>query len=280
MHTRQVACGTDRDGNTQYTTEIYYTTEHRTHRECWTAYTNIGDSHDVSRAFFGDITQNFGGKITTERPHKSGFDSGDPNAYVAYNKTGYIYPVTSKRSWTNRVKAAPSLFSFSKVPDGSPVFEWPENPDWLHSQRLLGTAAKDFNLLEVDRMNARLGPRKHVNVILVGFGSKDISLAELQRAKWVGGKKNDLVICYGDTWAKVFGWSDSEICKRDIESIMLERSPDRLAKIEKEINGRLSHQGLVGIRLHHNRAASLVLCGLHAHLDRSTGSLLHLGRTE
>lgn len=243
MHTRQVASGTDSNGNTTYTTEVYYTTEYRTHREHWVAYTTIPDDHEISKEFFQEITANFGGKITTETPYKSGFHEGDRNIYVAYRKTDYIYPVTALKSWENRIKAAPTLFSFIKVPEDAPVAPWPKNPNWRQSERLIGQANADFNILDLDRLNARIGAKKKINLIIIGFGDKDSSIAELQRAKWVGGKKNDLVICYGGqsrmkpNWVKVFGWSDSEICKRNIESIFLDNLPgtDLLLKIEQEI---------------------------------------------
>ena len=107
----------------------------------------------------------------------------------------------------------------------------------------MGTALATVDILEFDRMNSRLGPHKQVNVILIGFGSRDSSFAEWQRAKWIGGKKNDLVLCYGGSkdghpaWAKVFGWSDSEICKRNLETILLQNKIDTkvLPLLEKEI---------------------------------------------
>lgn len=243
MHTRQVASGTDKDGNTQYTTEIYYTTEYRTHPEHWVAYTSIPDEHEITREFYQEIVNNFGGSIDTEQPHKGGFYSGDKNAYVAYKRNDYIYPVTALKSWSNRVKAAPTLFSFAKVPIDVAVYKWPENPDWQESQRLIGRAVSDFNLLEFDRMNARLGSSKRVNVIMVGFLDNDSGCADWQRAAWIGGKKNDLVLCYGGvekgkrSWARVFGWSDSEICKRNLESLLLSTNKGNglLKLVEQEI---------------------------------------------
>ena len=75
MHTRTVGSGKNQR------TEIYYTTEYRTHPEHWTAYTTIPDEHDIDRAFFEEITKNFGGTIATEQPYKSGFYSGDRKAH-------------------------------------------------------------------------------------------------------------------------------------------------------------------------------------------------------
>jgi hypothetical protein len=230
---------TDSKGNTYTTT--YYTTEHRTHPEHWTAYTQY-DEHEIDQSFFEQICQNFQ-DYSTENGHKSGFDSGDPNIYVTRNKTGFIYPTTLLKHWDNRLKAAPSVFSFVKVPTNVNVYPWPRNPDWRVSQRLLGTA-KQFDQLEFDRMNSRLGPKKKVNVIMVGWDKDDTTIADWQEAKWHGGEKNDLVICFGGmtknkpaTWTHVFGWSESFLAKRDIETLMLKYpvSPQLLYLIEQEV---------------------------------------------
>ena len=167
------------------------------------------------------------GRRTTGE-HNSRMIAGDPNDYTADpSKTHWIEPVTKKVSWENKVKAAPSVFSFIKVPTNVPVFSWPENPDPFHSQRVLGTAGKYISTLEWDKLNAYLGGRKKINLIIVGFDSSDSMLGQYQQAKWIGGKKNDLVITVGGKdlkkpdWCFTFGWTDSELSKQDITSYVL-----------------------------------------------------------
>lgn len=208
-------------------TVTYYTTHYRTHKEYWTAETTLNQEFRVEAGYFNEIVKNFGGRITGEYVHKRGFDSGDSNIYTARNETGYLYPVTAHRSFENRIKAAPSLFSFAKIPAKAEVFHYPANRHWNQSDRLIGTAAKTVDILEWDRMNSRLGPLKLVNVIMAGFGDKPADAAQWQQAAWIGGKKNDLVLCYGGpdalrpSWAMVFGWTEAEKVKRDLESVLL-----------------------------------------------------------
>lgn len=237
-HTRTVGSGKNRR------TEVYYTTEYRTHPEYWTADTDVGWEPEISHSDFDDFAQKFGGKIDTRDGHKSGFHSGDRNIYVCDNKTGYLHPVTVWRHWENRIKAAPSTFSFPSVPTNAPVFNYPKNDDGLaRSDRLLGTARDTINRLEFDRMNTRLNPKKQVNVIIIGFGNRPASIAQLQQAKWLGGKKNDIVLCYGGSdpmkpsWAKVFSWTDKEVCERTLETILLTHTTDTtiIPVIESEI---------------------------------------------
>jgi hypothetical protein len=65
-----------------------------------------------------------------------------------------------------------------------------------------------------------------------------------QQAAWIGGRKNDLVVCFGGgnhveapAWVYVFGWSESAVCKRNLESLMIGEplSLSLLSKLEREI---------------------------------------------
>jgi hypothetical protein len=230
-HTRTVGSGKNQR------TETYYTTEHTTHYEHWTVSRNFGAYEDVQRieeGLYSQIYNKFGSiinqKDTQRTTHFGGhYDGGDRNIYITHNNTGYLYPVTVNRSFENRVKASPTLFSFAKVPTNITVYPWPENPDWMESGRLLGTASALIDQYKFDCMNTRLGPSKRVNVIVVGFGNKPQEYGQWQQAKWIGGKKNDLVLCFGGgsktkpaDWSYVFGWSESELVKKNLQSILLE----------------------------------------------------------
>lgn len=241
MHTRTVGSGKDAH------TEIYFTTEHRTHPEHWKAARDFGRGHTdeipITQKEHDEIAKQFGGVIVEVRGSRPGFDSGDRNDYHVKNTSGIAFPTTKTAIFENRVRCSPSLFSYQEVPKGSPVHEWPANPDWKRSGRLLGTATR-VPIADWDRMCSRLGPRKKVNVIAVGFmPGADSSAAQLQEAKWVGGKKNDLVICYGGdpehpSWARSFGWTESMLVKRNLETIVMESGfkLETLPLIEEEIS--------------------------------------------
>lgn len=225
---------TDSKGNSR---QVFDHNEKRytTHYESWDCDSSIDTNYTITRNKHEEMTKNFGGHRETRHVYKSGFYSGDHNIYVAPNRTGYIYPITTWKMWENRVKAAPSLFSYTEVPPGSHVLEYPTNKSpWL-SDRVMGTC--EVNRLEWDRMNARLGALKKVNVIIIGFSGQDSMIAHLQESKWVGGKKNDLVLCYGDGWAYVFGWTEKDIVKANLSSLLVNNRVDTslIPKIEQEI---------------------------------------------
>lgn len=236
MHTRTVGSGKNAR------TEVYFTTEHRTHYEHWTTQGTL-DSYRITHNFYNVIAERFGCVPKKTRAYKSGFDGGDPNIYVATNITGHVIPTVDVRQWTNKVQASPSVFSFVKVPESIKVYEYPPNPSVWESGRLLGTA-KAVGIYEWDQMNARLGPTKKVNVIMVGFpAGTETMIGQYQQAKWIGGKKNDLVITYAGSpgqkpeWVFTFGWTEQEIVKRNLDQIVANMTIDKdlIPQIEEEV---------------------------------------------
>jgi hypothetical protein len=244
VHIETYSCGTDANGNSITCTRTYTTTEYDTHPLHWEAAISFGNwqrNWDISYEKYIEIQRQFGGKYQNgpkqDFNHGGSFYSGDNNTYVTANEKDVIVPATTQVHFENRIKASPSVFSFAPVPTNIPVFAYPYSYQLFASERLLGNARNDIDLLAFDQLNARLGPPKRINLIMVGFGAKDSSIAEWQRAAWIGGKKNDLVLCYGDTWAKVFGWTESELVKRNLESILLDNKKNNaiLPLIEAEV---------------------------------------------
>ncbi len=214
-------------------TVTYFTTEYEYHPEHWRAYLDFGSENrsiKITHDYYSQIKKEFGATIVDggkqNASHIGGRRySGDNNIYKTPNLTGFFRPVTQIKSFENRIKAARSVFSFAPPPANASIFSYPRNNDPFRSDRLLGLAKQHIGDYDWDSLNARLGPRKFVNLILVGF-SGDTDLSQYQESLWLGGKKNDLVMTYGFdgtkvTWARVFGWSESDVCKRNLESIML-----------------------------------------------------------
>lgn len=238
----RVPSGTDENGMTTYR-RVYvgWHYEYRTHEPKWYIETDLGQTIGVSQSFANNVSSNFGNWVASHWDRYRYFE-GDINRYLSVNRTSFLQPVTKMFTFENRAKAAPSRFSFKKVPKEIPVFEYPENKNAFASDRLLGTAKQTINLFEFDRMNSRLGPVKFVNVIMIGFGDQPQSIVDSQRSKWYGGKKNDLVLCYGGpdplrpSWVSVFGWSQENI-DQPLLAIMASSNMDTsiLPAIEKTI---------------------------------------------
>jgi hypothetical protein len=262
-HPRWVERYTKHHSETYYTgsgknrtshTRHWTTTEYDTHYEKWVAHRDFGtydNTKIIEESEFIEISQKFGGKLYKDgKQSYNNFDgihvSGDRNIYSIDNVNSYVIPVTITRSFENKIKAAPSLFSFAKVPETVKVFPWPDNEEnWRQSNRLLGTSSVFIDPYKWDCLNSKLGPTKRVNLIMIGFLNEGIEYARWQEAHWIGGKKNDLVICYGGgtlkqkpKWAYVFGWTEKEIVKKNLESIILNNyiNNDILPLIQSEVS--------------------------------------------
>jgi hypothetical protein len=77
----------------------------------------------------------------------------------------------------------------------------------------------------------------------VGFVEENMEISKYQESAWMGGKENDLVICFGvdsngkASWSYVFGRSMSELAKKNIETLFLthEINDDILYLVSSEI---------------------------------------------
>lgn len=228
----------------------HYETRHRNHEQYFTKTIWFGAEskiNNICEADYIDIANKFGNEIKTINANRKGFDGGDNNYYVCINKTGYCIPATTIKNFTNKIKASPSSFSFKKVPEDAPVFEYPKCKNMWVSDRLLGDAANKISILEFDKLNSELGPTKEVNIIIIGFNNADSKLGKIQESKYLGGKKNDVIICYGYAplegnipnicWTYCFSYCKNEQMKRNIENIFKNYPIDDtiLPLIKKEI---------------------------------------------
>jgi hypothetical protein len=240
--TYTVTTGSGENQRTETKTRMVHKSED--HSPYWECVVNYGKNTEIYRIDESEFKQHCNVFNVTQpksvegfRPH---FDHGDKNDYWAENKNNATIPAHKVVGFTNRVKACQSTFSYSSVPKDIPVFIYPESNDWRQSNRLLGTSKKHFSITAWDSLNSELGPRKKVNLIAVGF-TKDSMLGQYQEAKWFGGKKNDVVICYGPLndgkpeWAYCFGWTERNIVKKNLETLFLEKTPnDKLIPLIRE----------------------------------------------
>jgi hypothetical protein len=241
-------------GNGRYRTESYtYTVQvfdhweptTRWHNEHWKMFSNIDTTYSISKPKYIEMVTKLGGDIAVAGDrrtgeHNSKMIGGDPNDYVAINKTGWIEPVNKGDYFENRLKAARTVFAFQKITDKEALSLniplYPSHFDAFLSNRLMGTAPKFIDKFKWEQLNGELGPYKKINLICIGFDSPDSDLADKTLAYWKYPKKNDFIIFFGQNWSKVFSWSDSEIAKKNVETLFLNpNDPQLLEKIKTEI---------------------------------------------
>ena len=124
-------------------------------------------------------------------------------------------PVAKEESYTNYIKGAPnSVFNKSQMTymnKYSPMIPpYPEVYDYHRANRVLvhGTPIQDIKAWNT-RLSEELkvlGPKKQANVVLLFTKETNIWYAEAVNAKWLGGKKNDIVIVVSSADGKKIEW--------------------------------------------------------------------------
>lgn len=172
-------------------------------KECQTCYEH---SHDV--AWEASATT---GKVvfwdTCNRPHSS------PPA-----RWGAIYvgePTAEEHAFTNYIKGNPASILRRGAVSPALLAQVPEYPavfDYYRARRFidLGVAGVDVAALdhELSFINAQLGAKRQVNIIVIVTREPDPTFAEAVRQKWLGGKKNDVVVVVGAPAFPAIGWVD------------------------------------------------------------------------
>ena len=217
------------------------------HEEYAVAYSNIDTSYRISKSKYLEFLKDFGGekKVKGDRStsnRSSHSIKGDDYDYVTVNSNNPVIPVTKRVAFENRLKAG-SVWDKVPPPAELNIPDRPENDNPWRSNRLLGIAKNDFSILELDKLNAVLGPTKKIDINIVGFDSDNSMMGQHVESKWKGGNKNSLTIVYCRKESKrpnmvhCFGWSKSDICKENIEHILMNNDlgDDVVPLIQEEI---------------------------------------------
>lgn len=211
----------------------------RWHSDSYDVSTTL-NSFSISKSKYEELKKEYknessvlGDRTTSE--HNSRMIAGDRYDRIS-NAGNVITPITCKRSVENRLlHADKNVYSFAEIPEGKWIQPYPASSDPFTSNRLINVPT--IQIKDWDILNSTVGPVKKVNLILINFSTSDTSELEYVKSKWIGGKKNDLILCKGVGWTKVFGWSDADICKRNLETILLKNELDKniIPLIEKEV---------------------------------------------
>lgn len=194
-HSYQCNCTTDRD--TQVTS-------------CNTCYEH---SHDIE---FTATTSN------DEIAYSSGHLSPGSSAPDRWNAIRLREPTAIEHTYTNYILASPDTIlkrhGVARRYRGR-LLAYPRVRDHYRSQRVLGNARvpKMFEVNDLlSEVNADLGRRYQVNVILVLTRESNPEYAEALREHWLGGKKNDVIVVVGMprypdiAWVRVLTWSERQ----------------------------------------------------------------------
>lgn len=226
-------------------------TEVRTqhHQDRWWLRTNVEEEIEISQSLYNSLIEKYNLTVASQPGHRPNFHRGDRNDYISqvpHVMEAHLIPVNITKTWSNKLKVNPhTLFSFLDVSDeevrAHNLMPYPYDSNPLSSSRIR-TLNSSITTYQWDQFNSYVGPLKKVNVFLIEFSEDStIETGHLQQSLWRNGKKNDLVICVGgpqdNRWSYVFGWSDSELAKSNIQSIILENelTPEIIPMLTNEI---------------------------------------------
>ena len=233
--TREVASGTDSNGNTTYTTETYDCSYIDYHPERWWKQDSNGDTHSISKGEYLHLRGLWGGQ--TKTGHHSGYtNSGDIFTTTFDGTDKNMDVVITTHKWVNKVAASNSVFNFPEV-DNPDVFEYPK-PTGTYTPSVLGYK----NCRCFDILNARLGAIKQIRVWVLVYNNKSMAVFEDQKNAWKNGNKNELVLGFGlkdnkVAWANVFSWTEADEFVTGTRSLLEKQIGKKinLCSLEKEL---------------------------------------------
>lgn len=194
---------TDSKGNVTYSTcyETRYTVE-------WFLRTTAGDDVGIDK-------EDSGSRRVYSKP--------DPADYVAINVGD---PVAIKNKYVNYIKAVPdSLFhAYDTKKYESLVPPYPldvYSHIKLNRALSMGVSVPDVGQWsqDISMILRRLGPEQQANLITLFVNTADQDYANALRGKWLGGKKNDVIVVFGTTqypkidFVEVVSWTKNELFK-------------------------------------------------------------------
>lgn len=150
----------------------------------------------------------------------------DPNRYTTIQKGD---PVAKTHHYDNYIKAVPDSL-FHQVDLKQFEQKIPPYPDNIYDIYNINRAVSvgvpvpdinDWNR-DISMMLRTLGPSKQVNVAVVFTDVADQSYLYALEGKWLGGKKNDVIVVFGTSqypkidWIGVLSWTDNQLFKVEL----------------------------------------------------------------
>jgi len=197
-------------------------------KDCEYLHCDICFMHSYDVSWY--VRNNIGERFTISTVDMQGLI--EPKRWTVVEKDD---PTSTTHGYTNYIKAAPgTLFKreseFEKFAATLPAYPL-DTYDYYHLNRVIpvGVNLPDLNHWNghLMVMNSNLGPAKKVNVVVVVVVNQPPEWFHALEAKWVGGKKNDVIPVIGVNpdltirWVDVMAWVKSAMVKVTIRDDLL-----------------------------------------------------------
>ncbi len=255
---REVPCGTDSQGNTQYCTESYDCSHQDDVGPSWWAETNLNETFYISEKQHDELVKQFGTKKTIIKTRnnyaprdRAVYSKGTKFEGTRVGNTSNVYQTnwggqdetrkayTSQHKYENRVKASDlTIFNLSLVSeeevDSLGLFRYPEHKksSWfgktngLTYPTILGGNVSKETQEKFRKLNGKFGMSNQLRLWILVFEDKPMSIAQYQENYWVKGNKNELVVCIGKKgneiqWSHAFSWAHSDVLTVEVKNEVL-----------------------------------------------------------
>jgi hypothetical protein len=249
---RQVACGTYTTGSgknktthTKYCTKYYDCSYCDKNDPYWMVYDDQGNSWNITEKEYNKLVQQWKATpvfVELNRNIKKHFSCGkDGDMYkIVWNKDMITSEASTKTaSYTNHVQASKSSFGLREISKKEAkkfgLYEYPDVDNYrqvsilgLDSAIFLEQKYKNGAQKEFEYFNGVYGPKRKLRVYILMFYGKNLDIAIKQKNYWVGGNKNEVVICIDVdkntgklNWVYPFTWGENKRIAIDLrEDIM------------------------------------------------------------
>lgn len=243
---RQVPCGTDKDGHTQYCTEYYDCSHCDENSAYWKAYDDAGNSWNISQEYYNYLKNKWSSQlqfVELNRSITTHWGCGkDGDAYDIFWNSEIMTSeaAVTEHNYTNKVQASHSAFKLpyisEKVAKQRGLYPYPRIHDYYKQNVFFGLdsiySPSQVNEIEqkFQYFNGHYGHLNKVKLFVLVFYNKPLSIAFDQEAYWDGGNQNELVVCMSldrstqnIQWVKPFSWTDRKRvlidCREDIAGL-------------------------------------------------------------
>lgn len=202
---------------------------------------NNGITRGISRDYYHQLTKLWHNKHHENVIHfrQTSIGDGGLNWTNWDQKRDTMIVLTTSHQYENRVQASHSVFKFPKIEDKTDLFDYPSLEDETNVPSILGVPESDPANRFLCTRNAELGRDKQIRMWVLIYNDKPLQTAIDQESLWMGGNKNELVVCIGTNakqevkWCYVFSWTESERLKIDVrQHIMGQKKLDLMDAAE------------------------------------------------
>lgn len=218
--------------------ETYTTTDSKGHTQVRTRMKNVyhppshvcfdsnGESFRISNLTYNDLSNKIGGTQLWKDMHRmhNGND-GDMYYQMWSGSDENLIPTVTEHSYVNKIQGSRSIHNYEEVDQEKyELIDYPSTGVFTMPS-IIGYRTEDADKAD-ERLrfwNAKLGAKKQVRMWFILFNDKPLEAGLEQEAYWIGGNKNEIVVCIGIArgkvdWCHVFSWSKEEIVKINIRN--------------------------------------------------------------